>query len=125
MPRRSAAARASTSAAKGRHHGVGVDQVVAQDARDPLVAHVGAVCLARQGGGQVHQVGAAYLQHGGDQQSEVATLRLALPRQKTLKLAHQPVRDCPDPAHDFNHLSHQREALNHRWRPAVNDQGSN
>ncbi len=51
MPRLSAAACASTSAAKGAMMASG--SIVAQDARDPLVAHVGPVRLARQGGGEV------------------------------------------------------------------------
>jgi hypothetical protein len=41
-------------------------QGVAEQTRDPLVAHVGPVSLPRQPGGQFHQVGAANVEHRRD-----------------------------------------------------------
>ena len=64
----------------GRHHRVHLQARVGQQALDPLVAHVEPLGPPRQCRRQVHQVGAARLQHRRHQQAELGALGLPLPR---------------------------------------------
>jgi hypothetical protein len=48
---------------EGLHDLVADHQGVAEQTRDPLVAHVGSISLPRQPGGQFHQIGAANVEH--------------------------------------------------------------
>jgi hypothetical protein len=67
------------------HDRVADPQRIAEQPADPLVAHVGAVGLPRQPGGQVHQVGAAHVQHRRHQKSQLRSLGLTLFRQAALE----------------------------------------
>jgi hypothetical protein len=75
------------------------DQRIAEQAGDPLVAHVRAVGRQRQTGRQIHQVGAAHIQHRRDQQRQLAALGLALMRQPMPEFRADAVRDRSDTIH--------------------------
>src|SRR3954454_11304152 len=60
-------------------------------------AHVRAVRLKRQPGRQVHQVGAAHVQHRRDQQRQLRPLTLL--RQATLEFRTEALRDFLDAVH--------------------------
>ena len=68
------------------HHLAGIDQVTAQKARYPLITHIQALGCPWQGRRKVHQVGAAHIQHRGDQQRQPFTLLLVLIRQPHLQI---------------------------------------
>jgi hypothetical protein len=74
----------------GRHHPVDIDPRIGQQALDPLIAHVHPAGRARQRGRQVHQFGAAQVQHGGNQKTQFLALRLALPRQAPTQILDDP-----------------------------------
>jgi len=59
---------------------------------------------ARQSPRQFHQIGAANMQHGCDQQRQLVPLRFALPRQALVQVSLDPFRSNGDPARS-NHLS--------------------
>ena len=80
------------------HDRVAGHQIVGQEARDPLVAHIPAIRPAWQPRCEFHQIGAANMQHGGDQKRQLVTLRLALPRQPLLQFGVDPLRPNGDPA---------------------------
>jgi exopolyphosphatase/pppGpp-phosphohydrolase len=84
---------------EGRHHDIAVDERVGQYARDPLIAHVDPLRRPRQRGGQLHQVGAAHVQHRHHQQRQRLTLGLALPGQSTPQFLADAFRQQFDPAH--------------------------
>src|SRR3954454_10473191 len=81
------------------HHRVAVQPRVGPQARDPLVAHVGALGRPRQRRRQIHQAGAALAQHRRHQKRQLPALRLALPRQPPPQLRLDPHRQSGDPAH--------------------------
>jgi hypothetical protein len=85
-----------------------------------LVAHVRAVRLKRQAGRQVHQVGAAHVQHRRDQQRQLRPLGLALLRQATLEFRTEALRDFLDAVHHGFQGPPKAEPLNHTPIPHVN-----
>jgi hypothetical protein len=72
------------------HDLVAAHQIVGQEPRNPLIADVPAIGLARQAGRQLDQIGAAHMQHGRDQHRQLVPLRLALPRQPLGQLLPDP-----------------------------------
>ena len=81
------------------HDRVADDQRIAQKSHDPLRAHVRAVGLQRQTGRQIHQIGAAHIQHRRDQKRQLAALGLALMRQPLPEFRADAVRDRSDTIH--------------------------
>jgi hypothetical protein len=64
-----------------------------------LVAHVGAVGVKGQPRSQIHQVSAAHVEHGRDQERQLRPLRLALLRQPAPQFRTDALRDFLDAGH--------------------------
>jgi hypothetical protein len=87
--------------ARKRLHDVVTDhQGIAKQPADPLVAHIGAVRLPRQPGSQIHQVGAAHVEHRRNQKRQFCPLGLTLFRQATLEFRAEAIRNFLDAVHD-------------------------
>ncbi len=85
---------------------------------DPLIAHIDTAGCTRQRGRQVHQVGAAYVQHGRNQKTQLLALRLALARQAPTQILDDPLRKMFDPAHRSDPTKKRKaESLNHTKIP--------
>ena len=85
------------------HDLIAAHQVIGQKSGNPLISHIPAIGLPGQPGRQLHQIGAAHVQHGSDQNRQLVALRLALPRQPLGQLCldsfrpnRDPVRLCHD-----------------------------
>src|SRR5215204_4839169 len=78
---------------------VGVDESIAEQAADPLVAHVEPRGGARQGSGPLHQIDVAHVQGRGHQQSQPFALLLVLPRQSRGEVRPDRGRHGCNPTH--------------------------
>ena len=98
---------------KGCDDVVRLDQRVHHNRPDPLKAHVDALDGPGQSGGQIHQVGAAHVEHGGDQQGEIDALGLALGREETLEFSADAVGQDEKTGHRTRPWQPQDDPANH------------
>jgi hypothetical protein len=115
--REPAQARVRNFARVRRHHGFALDARVAEQAADPLIAHVQPLGGARQGGGQLHEVDAAHVQRRRYQQGQPLALLLVLRRKPCGQVGLNRRRHCFNPTHPQGSANSKAEASNHINRP--------
>jgi hypothetical protein len=80
------------------HDRVADHQRIAEQARNPLIAHVGTVGLKRQSSRKLHQIRAAHIEHRRDQKRQL--LALSLLRQASPKFRTDTVCDLLNTVHE-------------------------
>jgi hypothetical protein len=82
------------------HDRVADHQRIAEQARNPLIAHVGTVGLKRQSSRKLHQIRAAHIEHRRDQKRQLLALGLSLLRQASPKFRTDTVCDLLNTVHE-------------------------
>ena len=100
-------------ARKRRHRLVDFDQIIAENAADPSIAHVEPLSLARRGGRQVVEVDAEHMRRRRRQRRQTFALLLVLPGKPRQKIRANRLRQGLDPTHPPSSAESNADASNH------------